>query len=56
MHDIEMTTYKSKNYKFQFLGPGAVRSPLGFEVRVTPSQLQYIEGESRGFLDGKSDG
>jgi hypothetical protein len=34
-----------RNYRFELLRPGVVRSPLGFEVRVTDSILQYSQGE-----------
>jgi hypothetical protein len=31
------------NYKFELIGPGAVRSPLGFEVRVSSARVEYSE-------------
>ena len=37
--------HRSRNYKFEFVEPGVVRSPLGFEVRASNSRLQYVEGD-----------
>ena len=37
--------YRPPKYNFELLGSGAVRSSLGFEVRVSNSQAQYIEGD-----------
>ena len=37
--------YRPPKYNFEILGSGAVRSSLGFEVRVSNSQAQYIEGD-----------
>jgi hypothetical protein len=34
-----------RNYRFEWLRPGVVRSPLGFEVRATDSLVQYVEGD-----------
>jgi hypothetical protein len=44
---ILMATRKHRppNYKFQFVRPGVVRSPLGFEVRSSNSRLEYVEGD-----------
>jgi hypothetical protein len=36
--------HRSRNYKFEFVEPRVVRSPLGFEVRASNSRLEYIEG------------
>jgi hypothetical protein len=36
--------HRSRNYKFEFVEPAVVRSSLGFEVRVSNSRLEYIEG------------
>lgn len=36
--------YRPPNYKFEVLGSRAVRSPLGFEVRVSHSGVKYFEG------------
>jgi len=32
-------------YKFEVIGPSAVRSPLGFEVHASNSRLEYREGD-----------
>jgi len=37
--------YRSPNYHFELVNPGVVRSPFGFEVRTSPSRLEYIEGD-----------
>jgi len=33
-----------RNYRFALIRPGVVRSPLGFEVRMSKSSVEYIEG------------
>jgi hypothetical protein len=37
-------TRRSRRYNFEVVEPGVVRSPLGFEVRVSHSRLEYVEG------------
>jgi hypothetical protein len=34
-----------RNYRFALVRPGVVRSPLGFEVRMSKSRVEYIEGD-----------
>jgi hypothetical protein len=34
-----------RNFKFNLVRQGVVRSTLGFEVRVSSSRLEYVEGE-----------
>ena len=41
---IATRTPYSRRYKFELVAPGVVRSRLGFEVRVSNSRLEYIEG------------
>jgi hypothetical protein len=36
--------HRSRDYKFELMEPGAVRSRLGFEVRASNSRLEYSEG------------
>jgi hypothetical protein len=36
--------HRSRNYRFEFVEPGVVRSPLGFEVRASDASLRYVEG------------
>ena len=33
-----------RNYRFDLVQPGVVHSPLGFEVRMSKSRVEYIEG------------
>lgn len=35
---------RTPNYRFDLVQPGVVRSPLGFEVRMSGSRLEYVEG------------
>jgi hypothetical protein len=42
---LAMRKRYSRNYRFELLRPGVVRSPLGFDVRVTDSLIQYAEGD-----------
>ena len=37
--------HRARNYKFELVRPGVVRSPFGFEVRVSSSRLEYVEGD-----------
>jgi hypothetical protein len=41
---ITTREHRSRNYKFELMEPGVVRSPLGFEVRASNSRLEYSEG------------
>ena len=40
---IAARKHRPRNYKFEWIRPGVVRSPLGFEVRVSGSRLEYVE-------------
>ncbi len=37
--------YRPRNYKFDLVRPGVVRSPFGIEVRALNSRLEYVEGD-----------
>jgi hypothetical protein len=36
---------RPRNYRFDLMRPGVVRSPLGFEVRASDFRLEYVEGD-----------
>jgi hypothetical protein len=42
---LAMRKHYPRNYRFELLRPGVVTSPIGFEVRVTASLIQYVEGD-----------
>jgi hypothetical protein len=37
--------HRPRNFKFDLVRPGVVRSPFGFEVRASSSRLEYAEGD-----------
>jgi hypothetical protein len=37
--------HRPRNFRFDLVRPGVVRSPLGFEVRASSSRLEYAEGD-----------
>jgi len=38
--------HRPRDYKFELVRAGVVRSPFGFEVRTSPSLLEYVEGDN----------
>jgi len=40
---IAIPKNRPRNYKFDLVRPGVVRSPLGFEVRASNSRIEYAE-------------
>jgi len=37
--------YRPPKYRFEVMNSGLVRSPLGFDVRISNTGMQYIEGD-----------